>query len=396
MKKDKNFYLNLSVFISMPILCVAGGLIAKLSKNNRVVALGGLLICLALFVLSLWLVRVTAARSAKREVTQKDISNNYEAFKLYNGAFKAFQNNTDYPQTNTVKIVNEVLEFFAEGRYVCEKDFKGVKGNHLAFEIKSTSLKSKPDGYDDICDLEGNGVLISVGYNDSQALEEYVNDNGVILKDTIENSIGKTIKLKQDEGYNLCVSTAECDDVDFGFLKILKYENDVLTVNFLLNVPFGLNDKVEGVVELNKDATEESDDIQSLINKIKSKKYNTIEVSDEDLNTIKQANESLPESYIEFLKEVGFADLNWIDVGRNCNASTNLSSDEESYVKDLMKDNEEFNLDEFYFFGVDNGGSYYAFSRKNDGKVYSFSEDDSQPFTYETFEKFLSEILSLY
>ncbi|MDE6276056.1 MAG: hypothetical protein K2M75_05925, partial [Clostridia bacterium] len=365
---------------------------AKLSHNNRITAFGGLIICAAVFVLCMWLIRVTATRAAnkgvtKKEVTQQDISNNFETFKAYNNALKSFQSNTDYPEVNTIKLVNEGLEFFAEGRYVWEKDFKGIVGYHFAFEIKSNNLKRKPEDFDDVCDLEGNGMLISVGYHDGEALEEYANDNGVILKETIQNSIDKTIKLKQDNGYNMCVWTVEGDDVDFGFVKILKCENDVLTVYFMLNVPYGLNDKVEGVVELKKDTGERIYDIQSAIKKIKREKYNTIEINIEEVKTIRQTNKFLPESYFTFLEEVGHADLDWIDLGWNKNTSTNLNNDEETYVKDLLKDHKDIKLEDFYFIAIDNGGSYYAFSRKmDDTKVYVFSDDATDIATYETFE----------
>lgn len=321
---------------------------------------------------------------------------NHELDKAFDEALKAIQNKTDYPETNTIRLINEGMEFFAEGRYVCEKDFKNVPGYHFAFEINSTDLKYKHEDYNDVCDLEGVGVLVAVGYHDSEALEKYANDNGIILKDTVENSVGQTITLKYDNGYSFYVRTAEFDDADFGFVKILKCENDVVTVYFLLNVPFGLNGMVEGTIELKKETDEEARDINTLISKIKRKWYNTIDVSDEEIEAIKKANPFLPESYITFIREVGFADLNWIDVGRNAKTPTNLYDDETEYIKDILADNKELNLDDFYFFAITNDSDYYAFSRKpDDKKVYNLSDGAAGITTEESFEEFLYSILNV-
>ncbi|MDE7107671.1 MAG: SMI1/KNR4 family protein [Clostridiales bacterium] len=315
--------------------------------------------------------------------------------KLIDDARQAFESNTDRPETNTIKLTSAGIEFFVDGLYVCEKDFKNVDGNHLAFDILSTRLKYMPDDYDDVCDLESIGVLAEIGYLDGEPLEKYANDNGVILQDTLENSIGNTITLHPDEGYNAIVSTAESDSIDYGFVKILGLANNVLTVYFSLTVSCGLCDTVEGVVELKKDTLELKHDIDSLLDKVKRKRFNTIEVDKEEVRSIKQANPFLPDSYITFLKEVGFVDFNWIDVGWNNKTPTNLDDYTIDGAKDIFANYKDLDVNNYYFIGIDNDDRHYAFSRKaDDRKVYVFSDNEPKNLSYETFEEFVREILS--
>ena len=253
-----------------------------------------------------------------------------------------------------------------------------------------------PETYCDVCNLAENGVLVEAGYFERKPLDDAENDNGIILKDAPEKLVGQTVTLKQNDGYNLYIWTADGDEIDFGFLKILKCEDDVLTVYFSLNVSAGLCDTVEGTVELKRDASADTaEDIHTLIDVIKRRPYNAIELSDGQIEAILQANPFLPESYVEFLKKVGFADLDWIDVGRNADTPTNLyRAEEESYVKQLLSASADYHLDDFYFFAVDASDSYYAFSRNNrEATVYAFSYYAPFITHYENFEKFLSEIL---
>lgn len=393
MKKDKEYRLNLFLIIAAPIAIVAGVLFVVISINSSLaVPLGYLLICLGVFFFLLWTIRVLAFRSINKEKRQEEQKREIERKKQINDALIKFENATDTIELDTVKLVDTGMEFYADGRYVCEKDFKGISGRHFAFEIMSTDLKYKPQGYDDICNLGGCGILISVGYHDGKALEKYANDNGVILQDTPENSIGLTIALSQDKGYNFNIWTVEGDDIDFGFVKILKCENGVLTVRFLLNVPFGICDTVEGVVRLKKEASKDAQDIQSLITRVKWERYNTIEVSAEEVESIKQSNPFLPESYIEFLRKIGFADMNWIDVGWNRKTPTNLDNEDLNSLKEIYENCSNLNLEDFYFIAIDNDGKYYAFSRNsNDGKVYRISYN---PYCEGIFEEFLAEILN--
>ncbi len=399
MKNNKNFYINLLLIILAPVLIVAGALTVVLSENNRLDALGYALILFGVYCLLMWAIRILAQRMANKEKQQADHKERAEKQarnKSIAEAMNKFNGITDYPETNSLKLTKTGIEFFVKGRYVCEKDFKNIHGYHLAFEIESTGLKFMPKNYDDVCDLEGNGVLISVGYHDGEALEKYANDNGIILPTALENSVGKTVILKPDDGYAAYVWTVEGDDIDYGFIKILKCENDVLTVHFLLNVSYGLCDIVEGVVELKKDRGEKPRDIDSLIGLIRRKPYNIIELSAEEVQTIKHDNPFLPESFIEFLSKIGFADLDWIDVGRNNKTPNNLTDDETKFITDVLADHKEYNPNDFYFIAVDNGDCYYALSKNpNDKKVYSFSYEAPYVSTYETFEEFLAEIIYL-
>ena len=396
---DKMKKKTLLTFIIAPILIVAGVLMNVLSDNNRVAAFGGVLICLGAMVLIFGVALVASVHSANKEKKEKEakvLEEQMRLKKLLADGMAAVQNKTDYPETNTLKLVKEGVEFYAAGKYVCEKDFKNVAGYHFAFEISSTDLKTKPASYDDVCDIEGTGVTVEVGYFDGEALEEYANSNGVILQSPLENSVGQTIVLKENSGYAASVWTVDGDDIDYGFVKILGCENGVVTVYFKVNVPCGLCDTVEGVVKLKKDTEEENDitDIQSAIDFIKRKKFNTLSVSEDELQTIMQSNPFLPESYIAFLKEVGFADLDWIDVGMDNETATNLNEGETGYINDILKGYPSYSLDDYYFIGIDSGGTYYALSRNaDDKKVYIFSDDASGIDTYESFEKFIIEIL---
>lgn len=390
----KDFYWVIASLIVFPLCSAVGTVMVVLSKGNRFTAFGWFFILTGAFFLILLLLRIPVILSALRDRKYRQrITREQE--KAFNDALAAFQRN-DYPELNTVRIVNEGIEFFAEGRYVCESNFNNVSGNHFAFEIIGAKLKYMPETYCDVCNLAENGVLVEAGYFERKPLDDAENDNGIILKDAPEKLVGQTVTLKQNNGYNLYIWTADGDEIDFGFLKILKCEDDVLTVYFSLNVSAGLCDTVEGTVELKRDASADTaDDIHTLIDVIKRRPYNAIELSDGQIEAILQANPFLPESYVEFLKKVGFADLDWIDVGRNADTPTNLyRAEEESYVKQLLSASADYNLDDFYFFAVDASDSYYAFSRNNrEATVYAFSNDAPFITHYENFEKFLSEIL---
>lgn len=392
MKNNKNLYLNLLIFVGGIAAIIAGALIVTLTHANRIVALGGLMICIGGFALCMGIIRVAALHVVNKEKTKKARQDKRELTQLY----KAFPSDAERPETNTIRVVNCGFEFAAEGRFVCKEDFKNVRGHHFAFEINSTKFIGKPDGYDDDCYLEENGVLVMAGYHDGEALEEYANDNGIVLQDNVEKLVGQRIALKQDEGYNLYVWTAEGDEISCGFVDVLKYENDVLTVFFAVKAPCGLNDTVVGTVELKRDTSDENCDVHALIEKIKRKRYNTLAVPDSEAREILQKNPFLPQGYIEFIREVGFADMDWIDIGRNADTPTNLNDDEIGYLNDILADYPDVNLNDFYFFAIDSNDTYYAFLRKaDDEKVYVFSNDASGISTYENFEIFLTEIMSV-
>lgn len=408
---DKEHRINVILLILAPSALVVGILLIVIPGGDEPIMrkmLGIILILLGVLVFSLWLTRVISMRSTNADLRKmKTLDKARE--KRINDAIGKFETAVDTldgdtlendtvkaPEPDTVKLVDAGLEFYVDGRYVCQKDFNGIPGHHLAFEIMSTGLKHKPKNYDDVCDLEGSGILISVGYHDGIALEKYANDNGVILQDTPENSIGQTVTLKFLDGYKFDIQTVENDDIDFGFVKILECDNDVLTVRFLLSVPLGLCDTVEGVVRLKKEPSENDRDIHSLITRFKWRRYNTVEVSAETIETMRQADPFLPESYIEFLREIGFADMNWIDVGFDNKTPTNLSDDCLKLMQNFFANRKGYRLDDYYFFAIDNDGGLYAFSRDpNDKQVYAFSSDKvPHILIYDDFEEFLVEILN--
>lgn len=394
-KKKNDFYLNLFTLIGMPILFITGALLMVFFEYGTLGTLGAFLFFIGMFVFLFRLYIIAFGYCTNRIKRRKENKARLAREKLIDDARQAFESNTDRPETNTIKLTSAGIEFFVDGLYVCEKDFKNVDGNHLAFDILSTRLKYMPDDYDDVCDLESIGVLAEIGYLDGEPLEKYANDNGVILQDTLENSIGNTITLHPDEGYNAIVSTAESDSIDYGFVKILGLANNVLTVYFSLTVSCGLCDTVEGVVELKKDTLELKHDIDSLLDKVKRKRFNTIEVDKEEVRSIKQANPFLPDSYITFLKEVGFVDFNWIDVGWNNKTPTNLDDYTIDGAKDIFANYKDLDVNNYYFIGIDNDDRHYAFSRKaDDRKVYVFSDNEPKNLSYETFEEFVREILS--
>lgn len=406
MDKDKEHRINIILLIIAPIATVAGILFIVIpdgTEHTISTIIGIILIHVGIFAIGMWLIHIIAVRSIEADQLKAKKKLDKAREQRINDAISKFETAVDTPELDTVKVpepdtvklVDAGLEFYVDGRYVCEKDFKGKPGHHLAFEIMSTGLKHKPENYDDVCDLESSGILISVGYHDGIALEEYANDNGLIMQDTPENSIGKTVTLKFLDGYKFDIQTAESDDIDFGFVKILGCENDVLTVRFLLSVPLGLCDTVEGVVRLKKEPSKNDRDIHSLITRVKWGRYNTVEVNAETIETMRQVNPFLPESYIEFLREIGFTDMNWIDVGFDNKTPTNLSDDSFEYMQNFLESRKEYCLDDYYFFAIDNDDGFYAFSRNpGDKQVYAFSDNEPHIFKYDCFEEFLAEILN--
>lgn len=394
MKNKKKLITSLFGIIGL-IIVVVGIVVGVVYDHSNIVALAALLICLGAIFLLMWWCRMLSDNSADKEKKKAKQQNYFKRLNEIDEKRQAFKFNADYPEPNTVKLVGAGIEFYAEGRYVCEKDHNHVSGHHLAFEISSTSLKHMPEDYDDVCDIESTGVLVSVGYIDGEALGGSAKVNGVLLSRAPENYGDFVITLDSDgDDCTANVWTAECDEIDYGFVKILNCEDDIITIYFSLTVSYGLCDTVEGVVELKKEKGQTSA-IQSVINKVKRKRYNTIEVSADEVKAIKQANPFLPESYITFLKEVGFADMDWIDIGHNEKTPTNLADDEIDDVTALLAEHySDKALDDFYFIGIDCDGRYYAFSKNGDGKVYEFSDDGRFVEPYDSFEKLLTEIIT--
>ena len=394
MKNKKKLITCLCGIIGL-ILIVVGVVIGVVYERGNMVAVAALLMCSGAVFLLMWMCRKFSGGSADKEKSKAKQQNYFKRLNEIDEKRQAFKYNKNYPETNTVKLAGAGVEFYAEGRYDCKNDFNHVSGNHFAFEISTTKLKHMPEDYDDVCDLESTGVLISMGNIDGESLDESAKVNGLLLHDALENSVNDLIHTIDSDGDDCTgyVWTVESDEIDYGFVKILDYYDDVVTIYFSLTVSYGLCDTVEGVVELKKVVEGQTCAIDSVINKIKRKRYNVIEVSAEEVEEIQKNNPFLPESYITFLKEVGFADMDFIDIGMNAKTPTNLRDDEIEDVKALLAEYSDKAVDDFYFFGIDSGGSYFAFSKNGDGKVYEFF-NSGRFVTYDSFEKFLLEIIT--
>ena len=93
---------------------------------------------------------------------------------------------------------------------------------------------------------------IELGYYDGELLSESENDNGIIVND-INNLEGKTIKIKQADGYIAVINTADLDEISIGEIKFVKWNKNSKIIHFKLLVEYGLCDIVVGTVELTED-----------------------------------------------------------------------------------------------------------------------------------------------
>lgn len=146
-----------------------------------------------------------------------------------------------------VYFARENLAFSAEGVFVVQKDFKGVKGNHLAVQIRGTQLVSAPENYDDVLDYESNLFTLNIGYFEDCPLTEE-NDTGLILPEG--DFTDKAIGFSSSGGYVCSLDTAETDDIDRGELVILESTEDSLLIGFKCMVEFGAADVIYGRVKL--------------------------------------------------------------------------------------------------------------------------------------------------
>ena len=78
------------------------------------------------------------------------------------------------------------------------------------------------------------------------------NDNGIIVND-IENLKGKTIRIKQDEGYFAYVHTAESDEIAIGEITFVEWDKFSKIIKFKLLIDYGLCDIVVGTIKLEED-----------------------------------------------------------------------------------------------------------------------------------------------
>lgn len=151
-----------------------------------------------------------------------------------------------------VKFLKEGVEFSAEGKYGCVENFNGQKGFHFGFRIEGTKLVSKPESYEDVMDLEDMLFNIEIGYFEEVLLSDPENDNGVVLND-ISNLEGQKIEISKDNGYIAIVNTTDIDEIDYGEIEFVEWNDKSKIIRFKLIVRSGLNDIVVGTVSLTED-----------------------------------------------------------------------------------------------------------------------------------------------
>ena len=255
LEKRIKIYKNLTIIFTMlsPLALLGVGL--KYPYSYCFVALCGLFFIVAItFAI---LMHHTQKQITKTVAYLKDtrdhiVASNHILTGFLNGAYAAL----DFKQCGELGFVNftrEGIKFSAEGKFAIQKDFKGIKGNHLALQICGTKLVSTPEEYDDVLDYESNLFKINIGYfEDCPFTEE--NDSGLILLE--DDLTGKEIFFASNNGYCCDLDTAESDDIDYGVFAILEHTEDSLTISFKCKVKCGVVDVIYGKVKLICDTQE--------------------------------------------------------------------------------------------------------------------------------------------
>ena len=106
--------------------------------------------------------------------------------------------------------------------------------------------------YEDIVGYQDLLFNIELGYYDGELLSKSENDNGIIVN-YINNLKGKTIKIKQADGYIAVINTANLDEISIGEIKFVKWNKNSNIIQFKLLVEYALCDIVVGTVELTED-----------------------------------------------------------------------------------------------------------------------------------------------
>ncbi len=150
-----------------------------------------------------------------------------------------------------VNFTREGIKFSAEGKFATQKDFKGIKGNHLSLQIYGTKMISTPEEYNDVLDYESNLFKLNIGYFDDVPFAEE-NDSGLILPE--EDLTAKGIFFASNNGYCCNLDTAESDEIDYGEFIILEHTEYSLTISFKCMVKYGAADVLYGKVKLIRDS----------------------------------------------------------------------------------------------------------------------------------------------
>ncbi len=213
-------------------------------------------LCILFFITALvfsFLYRYYVKKGEKSIADLKDIRDKVvgtnNAFSTYLSVLYTSLKQEESKDLNHVAFANEDIVFSAQGTFTVKKDFKGVKGTHLALQICGTELISAPEDYDDVLDYKSNLFKLNIGYFEDSPLTEE-NKTGLILPET--DFINRQINFSSGKGYVCDLDTAESDEIDFGELEILEYTEDSLTIFFKCLVIEWVSDVVYGKVKLTR------------------------------------------------------------------------------------------------------------------------------------------------
>lgn len=249
LEKRIKLFKNLTVFFAIltPLSLLGVGL--KYPYSYCFVALCGLLL---IVTITFAVLMHKTEKQIKRTVAYlKDARDNIVAANntligFLNGAYTAL----DYKNSGELGFVNftrEGIKFSAEGKFATQKDFKGIKGNHLALQIYGTKMISTPEEYNDILDYESNLFKLNIGYFDDVPFAEE-NNSGLIVPE--EDLTAKGIFFASNNGYCCDLDTAESDEIDYGEFIILEHTEYSLTISFKCMVKYGAADVLYGKVKL--------------------------------------------------------------------------------------------------------------------------------------------------
>ncbi len=246
-KELKTIIISAVVFILLAIGVAVAGVFFY---NDGMIAIG--ITCAVLFVL-LYTWEIISAILERKKAKAEGAKLTEDDKKLIQ-KFKDLKEE-DYSEVGKVKFVVEGLKFDAEGKFACVENFNGKEGQHFAFNIKGTNLCEKPEGYEDVVRYEECLFGINLGYFEDIALSIPENENGIVVKD-VSALEGQTIEIDTASGYVSTIDTVETDDITYGEIKFVKWNNRTKIISFKFIVDSGLCDIVAGTVKLSKEKVE--------------------------------------------------------------------------------------------------------------------------------------------
>ena len=253
LEKRIKLFKNLTVFFAIltPLSLLGVGL--KYPYSYYFVALCGLLLIVTItFAVLMHKTEKQIKRTAAflKDARDNIVAANNTLIGFLNGAYAAL----NYKMSGELGFVNftrEGIKFSAEGKFATQKDFKGIKGNHLSLQIYGTKMISTPEEYNDVLDYESNLFKLNIGYFDDVPFAEE-NNSGLILPE--ENLTDKRIFFASNNGYCCNLDTAESDEIDYGEFIILEHTEYSLTISFKCMVKYGAADVLYGKVKLIRDS----------------------------------------------------------------------------------------------------------------------------------------------